>query len=73
MGGWFLSRRDKTILARHKVPGVWPFVGDQVREFAPTGLEDSAQGFNPGNRHPDRYALKERQIQRANNVKAESN
>jgi hypothetical protein len=33
-------------------PGVGPFVGRQVREFAPTGLEDSAQGFNPGNRPP---------------------
>jgi hypothetical protein len=25
--------------------------------FAPEGLQDSAQGFNPGNRHPDRFAL----------------
>jgi hypothetical protein len=38
--------------------------------FSARGL---AQGFNPGNRHPDQYALKGRQIQRTNNVKAESN
>jgi hypothetical protein len=28
-------------------PGVWTFVGGQVREFAPKGLEDSAKGFSP--------------------------
>ena len=40
---------------------------------APKGLQDSAQGFNPGNRHPERRALKGRQIERTNNVKASSN
>jgi hypothetical protein len=40
--------------------------------FAPRGLEESAQGFNPGN-HPERRALKGRQIKRNNNVKARSN
>jgi hypothetical protein len=35
---------------------------------APKGLEDSAQGFNPGNRSPERYALKGRQIERTNNA-----
>ena len=29
---------------------------------APEGLQDSAQGFNPGNRPPGRRALKGRQI-----------
>jgi hypothetical protein len=32
------------------------------RFFAPKGLEDSAQGFNPGNPPPRRCALKGRQI-----------
>jgi hypothetical protein len=36
---------------------------------APKGLEDSAQGFNPGNRRPERFALKGRQIERTNNAK----
>jgi hypothetical protein len=35
---------------------------------APKGLEDSAQGFNPGNRPPRRRALKGRQIERPNKV-----
>jgi hypothetical protein len=39
MGGRFLSRRDSPIVAMHEVR-------------APKGLEDSAQGFNPGNRRP---------------------
>jgi hypothetical protein len=38
---------------------------------APKGLEDSAQGFNPGNR-PERFALKGRQIERTNNAKVDS-
>jgi hypothetical protein len=29
--------------------------------FAPKGLEDSAQGFNPGDPHNKRFALKGRQ------------
>ena len=33
-------------------PAVWPFTGGQASEFAPIWLEDSAQGFNPGNRPP---------------------
>jgi hypothetical protein len=38
------------------------------------GLSPGFQpGFNPGNRHPGRFALKGRQIQRTNNLKAESN
>jgi hypothetical protein len=48
-------------------------VGGQVREFAPTGLEDSAQGFNPGNRPPERRALKGRQNESTNNVEVGSN
>jgi hypothetical protein len=36
---------------------------------APKGLEDSAQGFNPGNRRPERFALKGRQVERTNNAK----
>jgi hypothetical protein len=39
---------------------------------APKGQQDSAQGFNPGNRHPDRRALKGRQIERPNNAKVGS-
>jgi hypothetical protein len=31
-----------------------------------------AQGFNPGDRHPERRALKGRQIERTNNAKLES-
>jgi hypothetical protein len=75
VGEWLLSRRDRLIVARHEVPGpgVWTFVGGQVREFAPTGLEDSAQGFNPGNRPPERRALKGRQNESANNVEVGSN
>jgi hypothetical protein len=42
------------------------FVGPKGR--APKGLEDSAQGFNPGNRRPERFALKGRQIERTNNA-----
>ena len=37
------------------------------RFIAPEGLEDSAQGFNPGNRPPGRRALKGRQIRRRRN------
>ena len=37
------------------------------RFIAPEGLEDSAQGFNPGNRPPGRRALKGRQIRRIRN------
>ena len=54
-GRWQAGRRHpvarwcERTQARSLVPGVWPFVGGQVREFAPKGLEDSAQGFNPGN------------------------
>jgi hypothetical protein len=35
MGGWFLSRRDGTIVARHEVPGcaVWTFLEGHVGEF----------------------------------------
>ena len=43
--------------------------GTKIREhlgrfIAPEGLEDSAQGFNPGNRPAGRRALKGRQIRR---------
>ena len=34
------------------------------RFIAPEGLQDSAQGFNPGNHPPGRRALKGRQIRR---------
>jgi len=37
----------------------------------PEGLEDSAQGFNPGNRPPGRRALKGRQIRRRRNGREE--
>jgi hypothetical protein len=44
-----------------------------VGKFLPQrGQEDSAQGFNPGNRHPERRALKGRQIERTNNAKVGS-
>ena len=39
----------------------------------PNGPWSLAQGFNPGNRHPERRALKGRQIERASNVEVESN
>jgi len=42
-------------------------------KFAPKGLSDSAQGFNPGNRRSKRRALKGRQIGRTNNAAVESN
>jgi hypothetical protein len=32
------------------------------------GLQNSAQGFNPGTNHPERRALKGRQIERTNNA-----
>jgi hypothetical protein len=38
---------------------------------APTGLEDSTQGFNPGTR-PSATRLKGRQIERASNVEVGS-
>jgi hypothetical protein len=45
------------------------FEGTSCR--APKGLDDSAQGFNPENRRPERFALKlnGRQIERTNNAK----
>jgi hypothetical protein len=58
---------------RLEASGVWTVVGGQVRELAPTGLEGSAQGFNPGNVRPERRALKMRQIERASNVEVRSN
>jgi hypothetical protein len=58
MGARFLSRRESTIAARHELPA--------PKGRAPKGLEDLAQGFNPGNRHPKRFALmKGRQIERS--------
>jgi hypothetical protein len=33
-----------------------------LRCFAPEGLQDSAQGFNPGKRPVKRFALKGREI-----------
>jgi hypothetical protein len=39
------------------------------KDLAPKGLEDSAQGFNPGNHRPERFALKGRQTERTNNAK----
>ncbi len=64
MGEWLLSRRDRLTVARHEVP--WVCSLDICRKSrrevsAPKGLEDSAQGFNPGNRRPERFALKGRQ------------
>jgi hypothetical protein len=41
------------------------------RFIAPEGLQDSAQGFNPGNRPPGRRALKGRQIRRIRNRRKE--
>ena len=41
------------------------------RFIAPEGLEDSAQGFNPGNRPPGRRALKGRQMRRRRNGREE--
>jgi hypothetical protein len=38
--------------------------------FVPKGLQDLAQGFNPGKQPPKRCALKGRQIERAKNVKS---
>jgi hypothetical protein len=46
---------------RHFVPGYDRTIPPGL---APKGLEDSAQGFNPGNRHPEQRALKGRQIER---------
>jgi hypothetical protein len=41
--------------------GGYLFSGDQMAQRpAPKGLEDSAQGFNPGN-HKKRFALKGRE------------
>jgi hypothetical protein len=34
IGGWFLSRRDSTIVARHEVPGIMRKIG-----FVPAGPE----------------------------------
>jgi hypothetical protein len=48
-----------------KIRSIW---GDFI---APEGLEDSAQGFNPGNRPPGRRALKGRQIRRRRNGREE--
>jgi hypothetical protein len=51
------------IVARHEDKGhLVPFI-------APEGLEDSAQGFNPGNRPPGRRAPKGRQITWAKSVR----
>jgi hypothetical protein len=36
---------------------------------SPEGLEDSAQGFNPGKRPPGRRALKGRQIRRISQIR----
>jgi hypothetical protein len=52
MGGWFLSRRDSTIVARHEVPCLQFGHLERVTtgDLLPRRwLQDSAQGFNPGN------------------------
>jgi hypothetical protein len=52
-----------------------PFRGENQSE-PPLSSRHSAQGFNlgfnPGNRHPERRALKGRQIERPNSAKVES-
>ena len=53
-----------TVLSRDVVPG--------TSCHAPKGLEDSAQGFNPGNRRAERRALKGRQIERTDGAAVES-
>jgi hypothetical protein len=45
--------------------------GGAKTTFVPTPI--SAQGFNPGNRHPERRALKGRQIERTKHTKARYN
>jgi hypothetical protein len=61
--------------------GFSPNLRHRLEASAPKGLEDSAQGFNPGKprvstlgtNQPERRALKGRQIERTSNVKASSN
>jgi hypothetical protein len=64
------NRPSGTGTSLNRYPGTW-CLGPKGR--APKGLEDSAQGFNPGfnpgNRRPQRFALKGRQIERTNNAK----
>jgi hypothetical protein len=47
-----------------------PTLGDSGKVFAPEGLQDSAQGFNPWEPIPKRCALKGRQIERTSHTKA---
>ena len=55
MSGWFLSRRDSTIVARHEVP-------------RPKGAGGLSPGFQPWEQPPERCALKGRQIETTNNA-----
>jgi hypothetical protein len=63
-----------TVRTEHRLEAyaIWTFTEDHIGNSAPKGLENSAQGFNPGNRHPERCALKGRQIKRTSNTAAES-
>ncbi len=42
MGGWFLSRRGSTIVARHEVPGLH---FGQFQSVAQSGLKSIVQGL----------------------------
>ena len=52
--GWTASGPWGRALNTYRVSTLGP------KGRAPKGLEDSAQGFNPGNRRPERFALKGR-------------
>jgi hypothetical protein len=74
-GEWLLSRRDRLIVAWHEVPVSLDICRTSRREvFCPKGARGLSPGFqpgfNPGNCHPERRALKGRQIERTNNVES---
>jgi hypothetical protein len=64
-----LIRSNRIARSRSVDPetAVWTIAASR-EVLALKGLEDSAQGFNPGNRYPERRALKGRQIKRAKNA-----
>jgi hypothetical protein len=74
MGGWFLSRRDSTIVARHEVPGLefghlWRVTSGS---FCPKGAGGLSPGFQPWETDHQGRGLKGRQIECTNDAKVGS-
>jgi hypothetical protein len=59
VGEWLLSRRDRLIVARHEVPGVWTFGELSSGDLCPEGgYRTQPKVSTPGNPQIYEFALK---------------